>query len=58
MATEEDFQVKLDSINDNIERAETAIAVAESLAINKAGINDLAPTLTEGLQRSKNTRID
>lgn len=47
MATEEDFQVKLDAINENIARAEAAALAAESLVVNKAGINDITATLTE-----------
>ena len=57
MATEEDFQVKLDSINDNIARAEAAAIAAESLIVNKAGINDLTPTLTEAYSGVKTEQL-
>ena len=57
LATKEDFQADLDAINDNIERAETAIAVVKSLAIDKAYINDTTPTLTEAYSGVKSEQL-
>lgn len=57
MATKEDFQVQLDNINTNIARAEAAAIAAESLVVNKAGINDLTPTLTEAYSGIKTEQL-
>ena len=53
LATKEDFQADLDALDSNIERAEHAYLAAESLLVNKAGINDVTPTLSEAYSGAK-----
>ena len=57
MATKEDFQMQLGTLEANIERAKTAALSAESLIVNRAGINDMFPTLTEAYSGVKTQEL-
>ena len=47
IATWDDFNAEMGAVASATQRAINASESAESLVVNKAGINDLTPTLTE-----------